>query len=493
MDTLEPQIVPETNREEKEERKGAGFFASLLNKLGLGGGAEGSAGIGAASSGAGGAGIASGLFATKAGIVALIVAGTTMAAGIGVVGRSVLSNRSGPSGNAWSLFPEKSGGAAAQQAGAPAGGASSSLDYLQQAAKADPTLQSNEQVASAEAPAAAGSASPEGSRVQAPDNSNAPANVSSARVSAPAGKLQKTPGFAGQGGGSSGGSMSSQAPAVGGLTSGQGRTGGLTAMNRSVSGVSAGNRRALVGSGGMRASDQAISARNVGQGVARSYAPSMQRAGTTFDGGAGLQSAPAGAPQAATGGGLETGPANRYAPSTVVDQKQVPQPKPADPPKDSNPYQWAMWTAIGALAVGLIALAILGGLKAKATALQLAIKVDIGLGAAGAAKLATDIAAYNALIGTGKMLAGLATAAGALATAMGVIMATRYQQTMIGMMFGAIGGLLTLQAGMRFMALLDVNPLDPKTLTGLTGDALDKALTSAITPFTSAIEAGFSI
>ena len=70
MDTLEPQSVPETNREEKEERKGAGFFASLLNKLGLGGGAEGSAGIGAVSSGASGAGIASGVLATKAGIVA---------------------------------------------------------------------------------------------------------------------------------------------------------------------------------------------------------------------------------------------------------------------------------------------------------------------------------------------------------------------------------------------------------------------------------------
>ncbi|MCX5788053.1 MAG: hypothetical protein NTX64_06020, partial [Elusimicrobia bacterium] len=306
---------------------------------------------------------------------------------------------------------------------------------------------------------------------------------------------QKTPGFAGQSGGSSGGSMSSQAPAAGGLTSGQGRTGGLTAMNRGMSGVSAGGRRALVGSSGMRASDQAISARNIGQGVARSYAPSMQRAGTTFDGGSALQSAPGGVPSAATGGGLETGPANRFAPSTVVDQRQVPQPKPAEPPKDSNPYQWAMWTAIGALVVGLVALWALSALKPKVTAAQAKIKAALTATPFAAPALAAAIAEFNALISWGKALSGIATAAGALATAMGVIMMTRYGQTMQGMIFTAVGGLLTLQAGLKFMALMSVEPLDETGagLMGKTGDALDKALTNAVTPFNDAIASSFSI
>ena len=421
MDTLEPQTTPQTNRQEKDERKGAGFVVSLLNKLGLGG-AAGEAGAGAAGT-AGSAGIASGLLATKTGIVALIVAGTTVAAGIGVVGRGALSGHA-PSGSAWSLFPDRatgSPGAAGGQA-ASATGASSSLDYLQQAVKGDAALQKEEQTAPAEAPAA-GSASADAARpvAPAPDNTNAPANVSAFR--SPAGKLQKGAGFSGQGGGS-GGSLSAQAPAAAGHNAAAGtRVGALSGMSRGMTGVT-GARRALIGSGGMRASDQAISARNVGQGVTRSHNPSMQRAGTTFDGGSAIQSSPAETPAPQTAGGPSVGARSRFSPDKIVDQKQVPAPPPASQDtKDSTPYKTYMWIAIAALALATILMYFAGSQRDKAN-------------------VATDPVTKASLLGTAATISWIAAGVAAVAMAMGVIIWTAYGQTMQGIIFTAVGGLL---------------------------------------------------
>src|SRR5438270_13766354 len=86
-----PEIKAEVNKEEPKDR---GFFGNLLAKLG-GGGATADAGLGAGGLGAGGAGVGGlgagaglggGLLATKAGLIGLILVGTTVAGGIGVIG-----------------------------------------------------------------------------------------------------------------------------------------------------------------------------------------------------------------------------------------------------------------------------------------------------------------------------------------------------------------------------------------------------------------------
>jgi len=68
-----PRIESETMRKQDgHERKGAGFLVGLLSKLGLGESVLGEAGI------------LGGLMATNAGMVALVLAGTTIAAGTGM-------------------------------------------------------------------------------------------------------------------------------------------------------------------------------------------------------------------------------------------------------------------------------------------------------------------------------------------------------------------------------------------------------------------------
>ncbi len=71
-----PDIKPDVNREPDREKKGAGFFARLFG----GGAGTGTAGLGA--SGVAGGGV----MATKAGLLALILVGSTVAGGIGLAG-----------------------------------------------------------------------------------------------------------------------------------------------------------------------------------------------------------------------------------------------------------------------------------------------------------------------------------------------------------------------------------------------------------------------
>lgn len=459
---METTETPEStvNREEKEEKKGAGLFANFLNKLGLGGAAGEGAGIGVGSVriGAAGGGLGGGgILATKAGIVALIVAGTTVAAGIGVVGRSVLSAKpGGVTDGIYSLFPGKSGSGSKGSAAGASGnveGASSSLDYMAQAAKNDPFLQEQAAEASAAAAAASADALPP-NQVAAPDHNNAPANVGSARTGP---KLAKMAGLSGSSSGGSGGSMSARAPEGGSQRAmGGGRVGGMTAMNRPMMSSGSG-RRALVGSRGQRAGDQARSALRDGNRAGGMRNPTMAAAGRTFDGAApgGLQSSPAGGPTAMDSGGVGNGARDRFSPNKTLDTRELPPVKKVDSEKNGTPYQTQMWVAIGAIVVGMLALAILGGLKKKLEAAAVKLRAAMGD--------PTAIAEFNSVIMWGKVLAGLATAAGALATAMGVMIITGFGQKMQGGLLAAIGGILTLQAGMKFMDLMKVDPVSADT------------------------------
>ena len=485
---METTESPEStvNREEKEEKKGAGFFANFLNKLGLGGAAGEGAGVGVGSStigAAGGGGFAGGgILATKAGIVALIVAGTTIAAGIGVVGRSALSGKpGGVTDGIYSLFPGKSGATAAGPAAGASGtvdGASSSLDYMSQAAKNDPMMQ--EKAASSEN--AANSASADATapgQVAAPDNSNAPANVGSARPGGP--KLAKMASFSGSSGGSGGG-MSSRAPDAGtqrGMDSGRGR---LVAMNRGMSSSGTGGR-ALVGSRGLRAGDQARSALMDGNRANSSRSPSMASAGRTFDG------APAaGGMQSSAGGPMDSGTVgngsrDRFSPNKTLDTKELPKPKPVEKEQDATPYKTQMWIAIGAIVVSMLSLALLSGLKEKAESTALRERIL----SPEPATATEAIAEYNGIISMAKVLSGIATAAGALATAMGIMIMTGFGQTLQGGLLAGIGGLMTLQAGMKFMSIMKLDPLKP----GDTQEATESALKSLTSKFGEAIKSSF--
>lgn len=427
METIESPETAE-NREEKEEKKGAGFFASLLNKLGLGGapgGAGAGIGVGGAgvAGGSGGFGLGGGILATKAGIVALILTGTTIAAGVGVVGRSALSGRSGGvTDSIYSLFPGKAGASsgASASAGAASGGVSSSLDLMSQAANNDPMLK--EPVASAEAVASASADAAAPGQVGVPDNANAPANVGSAR---PKGALQKTPGFANATSGGGGGSMSARGSEAGGRNaSNAARVGGLNAMARNMASTGGAGRRSLIGTRGKGAGGQLQSAVRDGRASgARNPATAASRVGTTFDNSGRTQASDAGAPAAMTGGAVDQGARSRFSPNKVLDQREVPPVKKVDSEKDSTAYKPYLYTAIGAL-LAAMALMFFAGKKKDAALAD------------------PDPISKAALLQTAATLHWLAAAAAALALAMGVILMTAYGQKMQGLMFAIGGGLL---------------------------------------------------
>ncbi len=116
----QPEIKLEVN---KEEEKKTGLLASLLALLGRSSGGGSGAGPG----------LAGGLLATKAGIVGLILVGTTVAGGLGVVSYKVFGpGASDRVGARFSLFSPRPKAADSQAEGAAASkdGTSPSLDYL---------------------------------------------------------------------------------------------------------------------------------------------------------------------------------------------------------------------------------------------------------------------------------------------------------------------------------------------------------------------------
>ena len=211
----------------KEEKKG-GFLSSLSNLFGGGG----SSAIGGASSGMGSAGGLGGLFATKAGIVGMVLGGATLAVGIGTV-----YNYIGPSSKPVynpdlfqnSYYEEEASKAGEQRAMSrdASAAASSTLDMFREQAKKDglslggegggssegsaegSAAQDSSADASAAAPEAAGSAAGGADGAAGAAGSGAP-------------RLQKSSGFGGGSGGGSGTSIPRMQGAGGGLSGGIG-------------------------------------------------------------------------------------------------------------------------------------------------------------------------------------------------------------------------------------------------------------------------------
>ncbi|MFI5350466.1 MAG: hypothetical protein ACHQ2Z_13040, partial [Elusimicrobiota bacterium] len=134
-----PEIKGVVNKEPERDKKKAGLLARLF---GGGGSADGLGGLGGFGGGSGGGmgGLAGGgILATKAGLIALILAGTTVAGGIGMLGYRLFgpgadSSASGDSN--LSLFqPKPKEGAGADGQAASKDGSSESLKQFNEANK----------------------------------------------------------------------------------------------------------------------------------------------------------------------------------------------------------------------------------------------------------------------------------------------------------------------------------------------------------------------
>lgn len=430
-----------TENRKKEERRGAGFFVRFLRKAGL---APSSVPVGAPAVGIGvrGAGVASqailgGMLATEGGRAAFAVAVVTlMTVGVAAVSAFFTGSvrRGAYAGDLlpW-VFPDRL--RAAAPAELPQNGASDSLGYLAQAAKSDSWLQ--EKIGASEADSPEQSASAAGPQTGAPGTSGA-----SETAGAPAfagdrrtmlAKLQPLAGKASVVGGIGG---LTRGPATGlrdAVNSGLKPVGAgrLTAMTRNKTSTMPG-RRLIRNFRGGRTSDALLAANRDGRSQLYARNPAMNQAGLTFDGaGQGLQSSAAGPIGAGTAG--EEGPRNRFAPSNVVDQKEVPQPAAPTEVKNSTPYQGLMYTAIGSLAIAMLLMVLAGQKKDAAKALV------------GPAKAA--------MLSAAAMLHFLAAAAAGLAAVLGGFLMKSYGQTMQGMIFIGSGGLL---AAFNIKAALDL-------------------------------------
>ncbi|MDA8132034.1 MAG: hypothetical protein M0011_11075 [Elusimicrobia bacterium] len=200
------------NDDNKKKEKKGGFLSSLSNLFGGGG----SSAMGGASSGLGSAGGLGGLFATKAGIVGMVLGGATLAAGVGVV-----YNFIGPSSKPVynpdlfqnSYYEEEASKAGEQRAMSrdASAAASSTLDMFREQAKKD-GLSLGSEGGGSSGGSSDGSAPQDASAdasAAAPDAAGAAGGADGGVGAAGAGgpKLQKHAGFGGGSGGGSGTSI----------------------------------------------------------------------------------------------------------------------------------------------------------------------------------------------------------------------------------------------------------------------------------------------
>ncbi|MFH1724295.1 MAG: hypothetical protein ABII00_06700, partial [Elusimicrobiota bacterium] len=406
-----------------------------------GGGAGGAA---AGAAGMGGAGLVGGLLATKAGVVALVVAGSSMAAGIGMLATMSADRRASGPESGLAFLPKRAARPVSDSAGSAGAGAvsrdgvSTSLDYFNKANKGDVPQpdEGRDAVEESDSPAATDSG------VEAPDHRSAPASSSSRkRAAAKKPKMVKSKGFAGQSSGSSL-RMASQSGLSGGIGGGfqetYQRPGPTSAMNNTRSKMASRRSRSSplrnksLASAQLRAHSGRLK-RNLASGNV-----SSQASGAVMDGGGGIGqigAAPAGIEGGGTGvdgGGVQSDAVN---PNTMQNTRVTEAPPPPDPNKDAEnktPYQNLMYAAMGMIALAGIALMAASMLSKKAKT-------------------------NPALLPWAKILAGVAMAAAVAAAAIGVMLMTKYGQKMQGIMFSAIGAIIAFQAG---MVLLDDSASD---------------------------------
>jgi len=462
-----PEITPQVIRSDSEKKGGA--FAGLLAKLGLGG----SGAAGGAVGGAAGAATGGGLLASKAGIVALIVAGSSVAAGIGMLTSvtkqadpAILAERDG-------FLPEvgEDSAAAASQRLADAqaasavspDGVSGSLDFFNQAnqgAVQDPAAAGSDSGSEAGADEWSDSAASSDSGVAAPNNNVAASKAGSGpggRASMARPAFKKKGGFGGKGGSGSTSAQMVASASMGGstgggmrkLAGGGGKMGAMGGAARSSRGAR--SRRAA----GPKTKNMATSQLKSHSGALgrnmRSGNVSSAGSGTVMDGSGYGGNIGSGAGNiVGGGGGSQDGGIDSARPNENpnLDTKEVPDPvEDEDDGENKAPYQTEMMIAIGCIGVAVVCFFGLNMIKKKMDALKATAATPAGQ------------AAMASLLSWGKVLMGIATAAAAVATAIGVkLTQPPYEQMMLGAILGAVGGYLTLTAGYKFYNLMSLKP-----------------------------------
>jgi hypothetical protein len=397
-----PEIKSVVNKEPEREKKKGGLFGRLFG----GGGSAGSYGAGGFGSAAG----SGGLLATKAGLLALILAGTTVAGGIGMIGYRLF----GPGGDQ-PLNGENLQLFAARPKDAPAGtvqigsgkdGSSTSLQYLASANEQPKPAEG----AGGEAPkdvtaaGAAGSASADaaagGPLNKAGDGSNG-VNKGLLKNKAAFGAMA-----APSGGGGGGASASSQAQKSGfGDLSANAKKGTLTAMNKgpaSALGAHSSARRF----GATGAAQQGFAVLKDNRGAASSAG-----GGTTYDG------SQAGSNIGNNGSGI--GMPGVTTPGAGVTAKSTPAPSlnsntsssiPTPTATPEAPWQHAIQAAQMLLALGGILLFALSKLGKGNPTIYMLLNALVAVIAAGIIALGAQIA--NGQYGQ-KLQGGVLAAAGA--------------------------------------------------------------------------------
>ena len=413
-----PEIKGVINKEPERDKKKAGLLARLFGGGGSGG--SGLGGIGGFGGGAGGGmgGLAGGgILATKAGLIALLLAGTTVAGGIGMLGYRLFGPGadSAASGDNLQLFsPKPKDAPSADGQGAAKDGTSASLQYLNQANKTPTAADAGANGAIKDATAAnavggsasdAAAAGGAGAANKIGDTGNGVAKgTAMLKNKAAFGTLT------GPGGGAGGGGAASSAPkSSGDLAGSKGSLGGFKKAGAAA--VSGGSAHALAGRHIMGAAQQGFAVLSNQKGAGSSAA-----AGQTYDGAAGGGSNIGGAGTPIGGAGSTTGagaaqPTSLNAPANPSNNPNIP--TPAGQPL--CPWQNAIKTAQMLLALGGVLLFVMSMLHSGP---QSVVKMIIG---SIVAMIGTMIIGIGAQVATGqygqKLQGGVLAAAGAGLTA----------------------------------------------------------------------------
>lgn len=359
-----PEIKGEVNKEPERDKKKAGLLARLFGGGGGGGGAA-LGGLGAGG-GLGSAAAGGGLLATKAGLMALILVGTTVAGGIGLVGYRVFGpGQDQGNGDNLQLFaPKPKEAASADAQGASKDGSSQSLTFLSQAnsqgkaAEAAPAEATKDETAASAASAGASAAK---------GGSNGPINSMDHADRAVSKNLLKGGGKFGSlssafgGGGGRGSSASVPANHSGGAESmASASHGGASGFGKGR--AAAGGARSIAGRRAGRALTQAFGANRDGHSNPTSFA----NAGRTFDGSAatsGGTTGPEGGAIGAGGPGTADGGQPTNLPANASGDKKEFTAPPTPTSKDAAPWQNAINTAQMMLAAGALLLFLMGKVK----------------------------------------------------------------------------------------------------------------------------------
>ncbi|OGR62185.1 MAG: hypothetical protein A2X31_03370 [Elusimicrobia bacterium GWB2_63_22] len=466
------------NYNENKEKKG-GFLSSLSGLFRGGSSAMG----GASSSGLGSAGSAggglAGLFATKAGIVGMVLGGATIAAGVGVVYNFIGPSSSGvysPELFQNTYYEEESNRAGLERSKArdASGAASSTLDMFREQARKDGLGGLAGEAGDAEA---ANAAAEDPSAADGSDGA-ASADAPSADGAPGAGgapKLQAASGFGGKAGGGGSGTSIPRMQGGGGLAGGIGAQ--FQPVYRAPAQANAGKSSGMLASGNARITRSPKYAvpnfKKKGAFGQAKYAGNMSKKAASYSGAASASAATdamigettgsddvaGGETGAGLGGaGVSNGQSLKASdPSLSSNESTVPEPS---EPEDVDPWQKYEDMAMYALMAGGVLLMLTKYLADAALKLLPAATTPIGVAAYLAARMKAMIAGYAAI------------AAAAVAIFAGFMMFSKYEQKMMGGIYMAAGAMIIWQAyqAMAGMAGPETDASGNSTMTMSNGD-----------------------